>query len=248
MKKTIISLVVLLLFVIATCTYKKTYVIYSMQSIEIQPPTPPKKSIDKTVITSIEKNILSIEIPTQKENITPVKAVVTPKEVTIPTHKPMLKKVKKQQKEDVKAELTEETAQINDIRLAPLSKVVEERILNKKIVKEEEVVVVVAKTKESSKISTDAEVLQEIEALDSLLLALSNRNIALENREKLLLDLEKLIQEALDNRFTAIAYRSKNELNLESTQKEIFRLRDALLKKVYQEAEETAKNTYKVGE
>ena len=206
MKKTIISLLVLLLFVIATCTYKKTYTIYSLQDIEVKSPKifSPITTKEAVKVAEIEAKIIATEKPKE------------------------IKEAKKIIEVEITKVIKEEKIIIPKVETANLKKEV------------------ISKTKKI--ISYDVEILKEVKVLDFLLQALIDRDIALENREKLLLDIKKLLQEALENRVEAIAKRTNYEVNRDNIHIDILKLRDTLLKKVYDEAEETHKNTYKVGE
>jgi len=202
MNKTIISLLILLLFVIFTCTYQKTSSIYAL-----------KHPIISTQQITIQ--IHNIKKEEKKKEITK-KAVIKVEEI-IEENKTFKKKEKTK----------EEITKIIEVKTPQKTKEIKTKKVNKK---------------------TDKKILEDVKVLDALLLALSQRDIALENRKEFLLELKTLLQDALDNRFTVIVNRNKDEINLENIQKELLKLRETLLDKVYKEAEETAKNTYKVGE
>ncbi len=72
----------------------------------------------------------------------------------------------------------------------------------------------------------------EEEIVDHLVEALRNQELAFKNRDKFMLEIEALIQRALDDRCAAIAYIKKEELALEKTQKVLLDERDLNTKKI----------------
>ena len=72
----------------------------------------------------------------------------------------------------------------------------------------------------------------EGEIVDHLVEALKQQDQAFKNRDKFMLEIEALIKRALDDRWVAIAYRKKEELALEKTQKIILDERDLNTKKI----------------
>ena len=72
----------------------------------------------------------------------------------------------------------------------------------------------------------------EEEIVDHLVEALRNQELAFKNRDKFMLEIEALIQRALDDRCAAIAYIKSEELALEKTQKVLLDERDLNTKKI----------------
>jgi len=72
----------------------------------------------------------------------------------------------------------------------------------------------------------------EEEIVDHLVEALKQQDLAFKNRDKFLLEIEALIEKALDDRNAAIAHRKKEGLALKKTQKVLLNERDLNTKKI----------------
>ena len=257
MKKTISALSLLLFILIVTCAYQKSAAIYANSLAEH--PTPmdvietdtlivikePANTVvapvkEKAVVAKTIEKQIEVKTLVESEKETPKPPISESTREDEESEKTLLAKLKsavlkRLQSFDTKTK-EEETEQ---------SKAVPET-QNHQVVKDLLPKVAQHTSEEESKpvaLENASAVIENIsltvtyntsegEIVDHLVEALRQQELAFKNRDKFMLEIEALIKRALDDRWVAIAYRKKEELALEKTQKVILDERDLNTKKI----------------
>lgn len=242
MKKTISALSLLLFLLIVTCAYQKSATIYAnslaehpapMDVIETDTlivikksantglaPVKAKAPVEKTIEKQIEvKTLVESEEETEKTLLAKLKSAVLKRLQSFNT------KIKEEEMEQSKA--LPETQNHQEVK-DPLPKVTQSTSEEEsRPVAPENASAVIENISLTVTYNTS-----EGEIVDHLVEALKQQDLAFKNRDKFLLEIEALIKRALDDRWVAIAYRKKEELALEKTQKVILDERDLNTKKI----------------
>lgn len=211
MNKSILALLFLLVTLILTCVYEKTYSIYSADApkeliLVERNDTPQSKSTAETA---------AVKKKEEKTSTLPVVSVPTPtKPVEV---KPVLEK-----KPVVKTEKTVEREAKVDAspvtkKSAPAPKVPVVTTKETNAPKP----VVIEKTEPVTQTAGEKEI------VDYIMWALKNRDIALKNRDEVEARIQELVTKAFEDRQIVLDERSKNEAALAKSQTELIDARDA---------------------
>ena len=190
MKKSIFALLFLLLLLIGTCVYQKTYALYALTTEE-ETSLPLEK---KAEVISPKKEHLVAE---KQNTVKTEKVVVSTIEEVSPKEPTLLEKIKTTVASVVSSE-KEET---------PQAKVVS-------IKKVEDKTTVIATPIKQPTLNTKEE---EKEVVDYLLTVLKERDVALANRDEAETRLQALIKQALENRRIAIENMDKASTEIETS-------------------------------
>jgi len=213
MKKSILVLLSLLVVLIVTCVYDKTYTIYSTSSakeiILVERKNVSKQENTTQTVGEWRKEIKSTTLPvaTAPTSTKPVEVKPEP-EVA---HKPVVKTEKTIEKE-AKNKTVPSTK--NSIPAAKVPAILTQEASVPKPVT----------TDKTKPVTQNAE---EKEIVDYLMWALKNRDIALKNRDEVEARIQELITKALNDRKVVLEERSKNKIALEKLQTEQINARDA---------------------
>ena len=210
MNKSILALLFLLVTLILTCVYEKTYSIYSADApkelilVERNDNTQSKNTAEKAVVENKEETtstlpVVSVPTPTKPVEVKPV-----PKTKPEIENKPVEKE----------AQLVASPV-IKKSTPAPKAPAVmtEEANTPKPVVTE--------KTKPVTQTAGEKEI------VDYIMWALKNRDIALKNRDEVEARIQELLTKALNDRKVVLEERSQNEVELQKLQTELIDARDA---------------------
>ena len=257
MKKTISALSLLLFILIVTCAYQKSATIYA-NSLEEHPT--PMDVIETDTLIVIKEPANTVVAPV-KEKAVVAKTIEKQIEVKTlvesekETPKPPISESTREDEESEKTLLAKLKSAVLKRLQSFDTKTKEEETEQSKAVPEtqnhQEVKDLLPKvaqhtSEEESKpvaLENASAVIENIsltvtyntsegEIVDHLVEALRQQELAFKNRDKFMLEIEALIKRALDDRWVAIAYRKKEELALEKTQKVILDERDLNTKKI----------------
>ncbi len=204
MKKSIFALLFLLLALIITCVYQKTYTLYALNTSEENTTLPLKQ---KAEIISPEKK----ETVATKHSSTNTQTVAMPTMEQKPSKEPsILEKIKKRV---ISVVSTEDKV--------PQEKSVSQKTTSKEILKQE--TITATKTKEQPTLHTQEE---EKEVVDYLLTVIKEQDTALTNRDEAETRLQALIKRALENRRIAIDNMDKASTEIEASHQERLKERD----------------------
>jgi len=257
MKKTISALFLLLFILIVTCAYQKSATIYSnslaehptpMDVIETDTLIVIKESANTGVAPVKEKAVAAktiekqIEVKTvvQSEKKTPKLPISESTKEEAEAEKTLLAKLKSavlKRLQSFATKIKEEETEQNKPVLETQNHQEVKDLLPKVVHNtSEEESKPVALGNASAAIENIALTVtyntSEEEIVDHLVEALRNQELAFKNRDKFMLEIEALIQRALDDRCAAIAYIKSEELALEKTQKVLLDERDLNTKKI----------------
>lgn len=200
MKKSIFALLFLLVLLIVTCVYQKTYALYAHTTTEeetLKIETPAEIISPKEEHTLAKKRTI-----TEKENV-----VVTTTEQIVSKEPTLLEKIKTTVDSVVSSE---KEIPSTDTKVA--SKIASHQA--------------VTSTEKSLKRPTLDTKEEEKEAVDYLLSVLKERDIALANRDEAESRLHALIKQALENRRVAIDNMDKVSTQIDASQQERLKERD----------------------
>jgi len=240
MKMSIFALLSLLLILIVTCVYEKTYTLYSTSSKELT-------LVERAPIVQVNQKSVIVE---KKEEQIPVQPPKTLKlEETKPTTKaqpisiPESKTKPAEQKKPVVQSAKETTKLATEIQ-EPQMIVTAKSIVAAKQGKptprqstEKMKVTSVPKLPTVLKNHTQVTPAPQIhnsekEIVDYIMWALNNRALALKNREAVEARIQDLITQALNDRKVVLEERSSNEVELMKHQAELIDARDAAYESV----------------
>ncbi|WP_309498030.1 hypothetical protein [Sulfurovum sp.] len=224
MKKSILALLILLVVLIVTCVYQKTYTLYSTSPKEltlIERASTEKSAVKTVAVEKIPSTIPVVSVPTPIKPVE-VKPLVETKPAVV--HTPVTETedtVKKEAKEKPSIESTDKTK--------PVRKNAEEKalVLPKETSAPKVVTAEKSSTESTNEIQPATHNAADKEIVDYIMWALNNRDIALKNRDEVEARIHELITKALNDRKVVLDERSKNEVVLEKQQTELIDARDA---------------------
>lgn len=257
MKKTISALFFLLFILIVVCAYEKSHSIYAKTAKEH---TTPMHNTETASVIISEKSIETVTSPVKEKTVVAktiekqieVKTIAQSerKTPTLPISEST--KEEKEEEETLLAKL--KSAVLKRLQSTDTKMKEEETEQSKPVLKTQDhqevkdpSVKVTKHTSEEKRtpvtLETDSAVTKDIsltvtyntseeEIVDHLVEALKQQDLAFKNRDKFLLEIEALIQRALDDRYAAIAHRKKEDLALKKIQKVILEERDLNVKKI----------------
>lgn len=257
MKKTILALFLLLFILIVTCAYEKSHTIYAKTAKEH---TSPVHNTETASVIVIEKSIETVTSPV-KEKIVVAKTIEKQIEVkTIAQSEsktpnlPISESTKEEKEEEETLLAKLKSAVLKRLQSSDTNMKEEEteqsnpgiKTQDHQEVKVPSVNVTRHTSEEKSKPAAQKKVsdgienisltvtynTSEEEIVDHLVEALKQQDLAFKNRDKFLLEIEALIERALDERNAAIAHRKQEELALKKIQKVILEERDLNTKKI----------------
>ena len=238
MKKSILALFVLLFILILTCVYQKTYQIYAENNdnttTTVSTTSPSKPT---AILPSPKKEDTVLKVETHK--VIAVKPIPEEPKITVekkvPTTAPVTKVVKAVSAPTVHSVKKPEEVKKKELALSkPIAQTKPAPEKESKPVSKKEPVKTMVQDSTKTTPSTTVKENHDLEEIDSLMQALKDRNIALENRAKFELQIQQLITKALDDRFKAIAHMNREEIHLLYLQKELLKARDIAYEKIGQ--------------
>lgn len=237
MRKTILALLLLLFVLIVVCAYEKTYAIYE-QRTENTPVPPNIQTVTaakvettkqsnpmyeaKRPIVKVSEAIVSKVTEEKPQEQKAVKMVQEPKVIT---SKPEKKEVEVKKTENQEPKVEKENIKETQEKVAQELKVEKENTKGT----EEKVSTLpnknIASTEEKT-INTSKKDVVPLETIDSLMEALKDRDLVLQERNELLKRIEALIKQALADRVTAIDNMNQEEQRLLDIQQKLITERD----------------------
>ena len=233
MNKSILALLFLLVTLILTCVYEKTYTIYSADApkelilVERNDTPQSKNAAEKAAVEDKEEKTSTLPVVSVPTPTKPVKVKPVPETKSVSEHKS-----------------TEETDKAVEIKSTDKTKSVKELIpfyqeMVKKEAKEKAAVstknsapvkkvpTIITKEATTPKAKPVTQNTAEKEIVDYIMWALKNRDIALKNRDEVEARIQELVTKAFEDRQIVLDERSKNEVALEKLQAELIDARDA---------------------